>query len=301
MAFVRGILAEPADRLRRLVFADWLDERGGESNTAWASYIRTQAEWETTTDSERRNELIGLMKEYRPSIRARLTLHVRAVQDRFLHLLRLLPSGNVTIRLNDAEILRAILELMPESVAREHLVLPIGLRGTHLPLVTPTPRDQNLSEKLNFILNKDVVMFHAGSDEVSDAIRRHYGEYETESIDCVHYESPLIGLEGGSLHLLFHSTFERGFNGFTLQHLRDTLWVEFFDHTGRRVSAVISPDVYGHLLAHLHSLEVESERVQEGVFERQVNLPLLSGRPCPIRFERQVDGEGWYRVTFLWG
>jgi uncharacterized protein (TIGR02996 family) len=34
MAFVRGILANPTDRLRRLVFADWLEEQGGESNAA---------------------------------------------------------------------------------------------------------------------------------------------------------------------------------------------------------------------------------------------------------------------------
>lgn len=192
MAFVRGVLANPTDRLRRLVFADWLDEQGGESNAAWAGYIRAQAEWETTTNNERRDELIGLMKEHRPYIRARIKFSIRTVQNRFLHLLRLLPSGNVNIGLKEAEIPQAIIELMPESVAREHRAIPVALNGAYFAIATPTPQDWSVAEKLSFILNKDVVMFHADSDQVLDRINHHYGQSETESIDCILYEFPPI-------------------------------------------------------------------------------------------------------------
>ena len=40
-AFLRGIFADPASDLPRLVFADWLDERG---EAAWAELIRLQCE-----------------------------------------------------------------------------------------------------------------------------------------------------------------------------------------------------------------------------------------------------------------
>lgn len=190
-AFVAGILAEPADRLRRLVFADWLDEQGGESNAAWAGYLRTQAERETTSKAERRSDLIGLMQQDRPSIRARLTLPARAVQDRFFHLLRLLPSGNVTVRLSDAEIPQAVVELMPESVARESLVIPLGLEGSFLAVATPTPRDWALADRLGYILNKDVLLFRANSDDMLAAIGRQYGRSDLIALDSHPLPFPL--------------------------------------------------------------------------------------------------------------
>ncbi len=183
-AFVRGILADPSDRLRRLVFADWLDEQGGEANAAWAGYLRIQAEWETLpADDPRRTDLLDLAKRHRRGIRSHLTLPAVAVRSEFLHLLKVLPSGNVRIRLAGEEIPQSLLELMPESVAREHLVLPVGLQGSHLAIATPTPRNRETKDKLDFILNKTVVMFLADADEVLAAITQHYGQYETESID----------------------------------------------------------------------------------------------------------------------
>lgn len=43
-AFVAAICAAPADDTPRLVFADWLDERGGAMNQARAEFIRSQIE-----------------------------------------------------------------------------------------------------------------------------------------------------------------------------------------------------------------------------------------------------------------
>jgi len=41
-ALLRAICDHPDDDTPRLVFADWLDEQGGEINTAWAELIRDQ-------------------------------------------------------------------------------------------------------------------------------------------------------------------------------------------------------------------------------------------------------------------
>lgn len=182
-AFVRGILADPSDRLRRLVFADWLDEQGGAANAAWAGYLRAQAEWETLpADDPRRADLLEQAKWHRRSIRSHLTLPAHAVRSEILHLLKLLPSGNIRIRLNGEEIPRAVIELMPESLACERLILPVGLQGSHLAIATPTPRSRETKHQLDFILNKTVVMFLADTDEVQAAINRHYGQSETESM-----------------------------------------------------------------------------------------------------------------------
>ena len=43
-AFIRAIVATPGDDTPRLVFADWLDETGDESDRARAEFIRVQCE-----------------------------------------------------------------------------------------------------------------------------------------------------------------------------------------------------------------------------------------------------------------
>lgn len=41
MSFVRAVVAEPDEDAHRLVFADWLEDQGGEANLARAEHIRT--------------------------------------------------------------------------------------------------------------------------------------------------------------------------------------------------------------------------------------------------------------------
>src|SRR5262245_22208096 len=42
-AFLRAICDQPDEDTQRLVFADWLDEQGGEVNAYWAELIRDQS------------------------------------------------------------------------------------------------------------------------------------------------------------------------------------------------------------------------------------------------------------------
>jgi MshEN domain len=78
---------------------------------------------------------------------------------------------------------RAVLELVPESVAREHLILPLSLDGETLTCAAARPDNLLVQDQLSFILNKRVRFVAAPPDAIRAAINRHYGQTETESTD----------------------------------------------------------------------------------------------------------------------
>ncbi|MEO2089120.1 MAG: TIGR02996 domain-containing protein [Gemmataceae bacterium] len=63
-AFLSGIRAEPQDDLRRLVYADWLDERGDDESRAKAEYLRLEIHISGLTDDhpERDGHVLSLRK-----------------------------------------------------------------------------------------------------------------------------------------------------------------------------------------------------------------------------------------------
>jgi hypothetical protein len=80
---------------------------------------------------------------------------------------------------------RAVLELVPESVARENTILPLRLEGPVLFVATADPSDISVRDKLTFILNKDIRFVQFPRADILRAIRRHYGESVTESVDSM--------------------------------------------------------------------------------------------------------------------
>src|SRR5262245_18858227 len=78
---------------------------------------------------------------------------------------------------------RAVLELVPESVARENLVLPLSVDGETLTCAAANPNDLLLQDKLSFILTKKVRLVPAPREAIRAAINRHYGQTEMESVD----------------------------------------------------------------------------------------------------------------------
>jgi type IV pilus assembly protein PilB len=156
-AFMRGYLRDPADATTRLVFADWLEETGEPSNVAWARFIRAKAEaagyrFGCSRWAVLEAEAAGQAWQ----IRANLTIPAALFVGHPKSLLQLLPAPNITVRLADFEIPRAVVELMPESVAREHLVLPLDLQGDLLFVASDDPANCDTIDKLQFILNKSV-------------------------------------------------------------------------------------------------------------------------------------------------
>src|SRR5438046_8856980 len=64
--------------------------------------------------------------------------------------------GMSFVDLNEVEIPKAVIELVPESVARENVILPLSLEGNTLKILTADPSNYETLQKLQFILNKDV-------------------------------------------------------------------------------------------------------------------------------------------------
>ena len=80
---------------------------------------------------------------------------------------------------------RAVLELIPESVARENNVLPLAVTGRVIHIAAADPSDVMLRDKLSFILNRDIRLIEFPRADILRAIRRLYGQTRTESVDSM--------------------------------------------------------------------------------------------------------------------
>ncbi|MFQ5734999.1 MAG: GspE/PulE family protein [Planctomycetaceae bacterium] len=89
------------------------------------------------------------------------------------------------VNLEGAEIPPSIIELVPESVARENVVVPHKLDGEALVVVISDPLRYDILDKLHFILNREIRPAMASKDAILAAINRHYGQSETESVDSM--------------------------------------------------------------------------------------------------------------------
>src|SRR5207237_535874 len=79
----------------------------------------------------------------------------------------------------------AVVELVPESVARENVVLPLAQEDGALKIIMSDPTDFDTQQKLQFILNKEIQPVLAPREQIIEAINRHYGQTETESVDSM--------------------------------------------------------------------------------------------------------------------
>ncbi len=89
------------------------------------------------------------------------------------------------VDLTTTEIPKSVIELVPESVARENLVLPLALEGNVLKLITADPANYEAIQKLQFILNRDIQPVLAVQEQIQEAINRNYGQDETQSVDSM--------------------------------------------------------------------------------------------------------------------
>jgi type IV pilus assembly protein PilB len=89
------------------------------------------------------------------------------------------------INLAEVTIPQAVVELVPESVARENVVLPYSQDNGALQIIMSDPNDFDTLQKLQFILNKEIQPVLAPREQIIEAINRHYGQTETESVDSM--------------------------------------------------------------------------------------------------------------------
>ena len=93
--------------------------------------------------------------------------------------------GYDTVDLAELEIPPSVIEMVPESVARENIVLPLSLDTDSITVAIGDPMKLDVLDKLRFILNREIKVTVAPDEAIQTAINRHYGQSETESVDSM--------------------------------------------------------------------------------------------------------------------
>jgi type IV pilus assembly protein PilB len=89
------------------------------------------------------------------------------------------------IDLRDTPIPPSVVELVPESVARENAVIPFAEEDGALKVLVSDPFDYETFEKLQFILNRKVNIALSTRESILEAINRNYGQMGDESADSM--------------------------------------------------------------------------------------------------------------------
>ena len=89
------------------------------------------------------------------------------------------------VNLTDISVPEEIVQLLPESVARENTIFPLSESGGTLRIATCDPTDMDAQEKLRFILNREIEMALAVREQIVESINRHYGLSDGESADSM--------------------------------------------------------------------------------------------------------------------
>jgi type IV pilus assembly protein PilB len=89
------------------------------------------------------------------------------------------------IVLEDTVIPPSVVELIPESVARENTVLPYKEEDETLTVIVCDPFDLETMDKLRFILNKKIEIALSPRESLHEAINRYYGQIAEESADSM--------------------------------------------------------------------------------------------------------------------
>ncbi len=89
------------------------------------------------------------------------------------------------VNLSDVVIPPSVVELVPESVARENAVLPLAEGDGKLTVIVSDPNDFETIDKLVFILNRQIEIALAPRENILEAINRHYGQTVGESTDSM--------------------------------------------------------------------------------------------------------------------
>ena len=88
------------------------------------------------------------------------------------------------LNLEDIDIDKAVLRIMPSSVARMYRAVPVSIAGSTVTVAVMDPYNAQLVGELSFILGKDVQLAVAPSKQIEDTITRFFGE-ESESLKDV--------------------------------------------------------------------------------------------------------------------
>ncbi len=89
------------------------------------------------------------------------------------------------VNLSEIKIPESVVELVPETIARENITIPLSERGDVLQVIVSDPMDVETVEKLRFILNRQIQIALAPRSSILEAINRYYGQFDGESADSM--------------------------------------------------------------------------------------------------------------------
>lgn len=103
------------------------------------------------------------------------------------------------VKLNNVQIPASVIEQVPESVARENVVVPLGQENGMLRICISDPDDLGVIDKLRFVLNRDFDVALAPREAILETINKHYGQSETQSVDSMLQEFTDTSIETSEL------------------------------------------------------------------------------------------------------
>ena len=80
------------------------------------------------------------------------------------------------VDLSNMNVPPTIIELLPESVERENVLIPIAEENGVLQIALSNPFDYETIQKVQFILAKTIQPVLAPAEQIVAAINRHYGQ-----------------------------------------------------------------------------------------------------------------------------
>lgn len=83
--------------------------------------------------------------------------------------------GLRTVDLGEMDISPSVIELVPQSVARRHSLIPISASEGKVVVAVSEPLDLESGDNLRFVLNADVECVLAEEEAVSEALAKYYG------------------------------------------------------------------------------------------------------------------------------
>jgi len=92
--------------------------------------------------------------------------------------------GLKVVDLDNVQIAPHIIDLIPPSIAKKHLIIPLSKDDGVVTIVMSDPMDFNTIDNLRFILNSDIDCVLASRQNIQEAISKYYGASE-ESVDSM--------------------------------------------------------------------------------------------------------------------
>ena len=89
------------------------------------------------------------------------------------------------VNLDEVTIPPGVVELVPESVARENVILPMSDEGDSLRVIVSNPLDLDTFDKLRFILNRKIDIAVVPRETILQSINQYYGALDGESSDSM--------------------------------------------------------------------------------------------------------------------